>query len=65
MNCVLYEETFGPVCLPEGFEQMLKALPLEQQTRLYRTTRRYSYSVTGWSERTAGKERLQPCIWQK
>lgn len=53
MNIIAYEESFGAVSLPEGFEQLLKALPLEQQTALYRTTRRYSYSVTGWSERTA------------
>jgi len=61
MNCIVYEETFGPVRLPEGFEQMLKALPLEKQTSLYRTTRRYFYSVTGWSKRTAddGYRRLE------
>lgn len=61
MNIVAYEEGFGAVNLPEGFEQLLKALTPERQTALYRTTRRYSYSVTGWSERTSedGYRRLE------
>ena len=61
MNIIAYEEAFGAVSLPEGFEQLLMALPLDRQTGLYRTTRRYSYSVTGWSERTVddGYRRLE------
>lgn len=52
MKIVNYEERFGPVSFPEGFEQTLKGLPIEAQMNRYRTTARTSYAMTGWSERT-------------
>ncbi|MBE6587487.1 MAG: hypothetical protein E7647_03625 [Ruminococcaceae bacterium] len=51
MNVVAYEESFGEVSFPEGFEITLKGLPIEEQALHYRTTCYSKYSKTGWSER--------------
>jgi len=52
MKTVNYEESFGEVKFPEGFEETLKGLPVEEQMRRYRMTRKDNYSVTGWKERS-------------
>lgn len=61
MKTINYEEQFGEFKLPEGFEEILKNLTIEEQAERYRTTKRYSYSMTNWSERTIeeGYRRLE------
>lgn len=52
MKIVNYEEKFGEVKFPEGFEETLKGLSVEEQIARYRMTRKDDYTVTGWKERT-------------
>ncbi|MBQ6808656.1 MAG: hypothetical protein IJP07_05825 [Firmicutes bacterium] len=52
MKVVAYEERFGEISFPEGFEELLKNLPIEEQMEHYRTTEYSSYSMTNWCERT-------------
>jgi len=61
MKIVAYEERFGEIKLPKGFEETLKGLTIEEQTEYYRTTEFSSYSMTNWSERTykGSAKRLQ------
>lgn len=63
MKQIPYEESFGPYSFPEGFEERLKGLTIEEQMNCYRTTEYSSYAMTGWSERTyrAGYQRLERC----
>lgn len=61
MRIVNYEENFGEIHFPEGFEETLKNLTIEEQTERYRTTEYRSYAKTAWSERTSitGYKRLE------
>jgi len=52
MKVVAYEERFGEIRFPEGFEKTLGSLTIEQQMEHYRTTCYSLYSSTNWSERT-------------
>jgi len=52
MKIVAYEERFGEIRFPEGFEETLKNLTIEEQMEHYRTTCYSLYSMTNWSERT-------------
>ena len=52
MKIVAYEERFGEIRFPEGFEEMLKGLTVEEQMGYYRTTCFSVYSTTNWKERT-------------
>jgi len=49
---VLYEERFGKFTFPEGFEETLKGLSIEQQMDRYRLTMSRTDAMTGWRERT-------------
>ena len=51
MRIVPYEERFGMICFPEGFEQTLQNLTIEEQMMRYCTTRSSCYSMTHWCER--------------
>lgn len=52
MTIVNYEEKFGKVNFPEGFEEKLSNLSVEEQMEYYRVTCFSKYSVTDWKERT-------------
>ena len=52
MKIINYEERFGEVKLPEGFEETLRGLPIEEQMAHYRTTCVSAYAMTDWRERT-------------
>lgn len=54
MDVVMYQEEFGAVNFPEGFEETIKGLPIEAQMEHFRTTCRSTYAMTGWGERTSG-----------
>ncbi len=51
MKIVNYEERFGAVLFPEGFEETLKNLTIEEQMKCYRVIETSSYSMTDWRER--------------
>ncbi len=51
MKIVAYEEKFGKVFFPEGFEELLQGLTVEEQMEYYRTTCFSVYSATDWKER--------------
>ena len=52
MKIVDYEERFGVVEFPDGFEELLKGHTVEEQMEYYRTTCVSKYSVTDWKERS-------------
>ena len=52
MKIVSYEPSFGEIKFPEGFEETLKNLTIEEQAEHYRTTCYSVYATTNWSERT-------------
>ena len=52
MEFIEYEESFGEYKYPEGFEETLEGLTLEQQTTRFRVTRRSDFAHTGWQERS-------------
>ena len=52
MKIVEYREEFGEYTFPEGFEEGLHGLTLEEQMERYRVTEYVSYSRTNWGERT-------------
>jgi len=52
MKIIPYREEFGPVTFPEGFEETLHGLSIEEQMNRYRTTGSSSYALTDWKERT-------------
>jgi len=52
MKIVEYQESFGEVRFPEGFEASLRSRTLEEQMNCYRTTCSSTYSVTDYSQRT-------------
>lgn len=54
MRIVPYEEKMGPYTFPEGFEETLKGLSVEQQMGRYRLTMNRTDAMTGWRERTTG-----------
>ncbi len=51
MKIVAYEEKFGKVSFPEGFEELLQGLTVEEQMEYYRTTCFSVYSATDWQAR--------------
>jgi len=51
MKIVAYEESFGVIRFPDGFEETLQNLPLEEQMARYRTTGFRRIAATGWRER--------------
>ena len=52
MEKVLYKEEFGKVFYPEGFEELIKGLTIEEQMNYFRTTSVSEYSVTDYLSRT-------------
>lgn len=54
MKIVPYEESFGTFTFPEGFEQTLKGLTIEEQMNRYRLSMSRTDAMTGWRERTYG-----------
>lgn len=52
MKIVNYEERFGTIRFPDGFEELLKGLTVEEQMEYFRTTCVSKYSVTDWKERS-------------
>lgn len=52
MKVVNYEERFGAVNFPEGFEELLQNRTIEEQMAYYRTTCVSTYAMTDWKERT-------------
>ena len=54
MRIVPYEEKFGKFTFPEGFEDTLKGLSVEQQMGRYRLSMSRTDAMTGWRERTTG-----------
>ena len=52
MKIVNYEESFGAVRFPDGFEELLKGHTIEEQMEYFRTTCYTKYSVTDWKERS-------------
>ncbi len=52
MKIVEYKESYGEYKLPEGFEESLKGLSIEEQMDRYRTSGSSTFSNTGWSERS-------------
>ena len=52
MNITEYKEEFGVPVFPEGFEQTLEGLSLDEQLERLRTTGSDEYTITGWSSRT-------------
>lgn len=52
MKTVDYEERFGAVRFPDGFEELLKGHTIEEQMEYFRTTCVSKYSVTDWKERS-------------
>ena len=63
MKIVQYDPSFGPYTFPEGFEETLRGLTIEEQMSRYRTTEYSSVSATNWRERTyrGGYSRLDRC----
>lgn len=61
MRIINYEETFGEIKFPEGFEELLTNLTIEEQMEYYRTTDYSYYSMTDWRNRTwsAGYRQLE------
>ena len=51
MKIVNYEERFGVVHFPEGFEAQLKGRAIQDQMEFYRTSCNTEYEVTGWKKR--------------
>jgi len=54
MTIVPYEEKFGTFTFPEGFEETLKGLSVEEQISHYRLSVSRTDAMTGWRERTHG-----------
>ena len=54
MKIVPYEESFGAFTFPEGFEETLADLTIEEQMDRYRLTMNRVDAMTGWRERTSG-----------
>ena len=52
MEFIEYKESFGEYKYPEGFEDTLEGLTLEQQTARFRVTRRSDFAHTDWQERS-------------
>ena len=52
MKFVEYQESFGEYKYPEGFEETLEGLSVEQQLDRFRTSERSTLGHTGWRERT-------------
>ena len=52
MNIIKYEKKFGEITFPEGFEETLKDLPLEEQMNYFRTSSCVEHSNTEYSSRT-------------
>ena len=52
MKIINYEEKFGKILFPEGFEDVLKGLSVEEQMEFYRVTCYSVYSQSNWKERT-------------
>ena len=62
MNIVPYEERFGEVKFPEGFEALLTGKSLEEQLEHYRIAETTGYTMTDWRERkTARYCRVDRC----
>lgn len=55
MKIVPYEESFGTFTFPEGFEETLKGLSIEQQMDRYRLTMSRLDAMTGWRERATSR----------
>ena len=55
MRIVPYEEKFGTFTFPEGFEETLKGLSIEEQMGRYRLSMSRTDAMTGWRERTHGR----------
>ena len=53
LEVVEYEESFGEICFPEGFEERLRGKTLEEQAKCYRTTDCSEYSVSDYKTRTS------------
>lgn len=53
MKIIPYEERFGEVRFPEGFEETLQNLTLEEQMDRYRITLATTDASTGWRKRTS------------
>ena len=51
MKIVSYESSFGEVKFPEGFEESLQNLTVEEQMTRYRITGFSRYGMTDWRER--------------
>lgn len=52
MKTVQYEEAWGEPVFPEGFEDEIRGLPIEEQMNRYRVTEYSSYCNTEYKERT-------------
>ena len=55
MEIVAYDPLFGEIRFPDGFEETLRGLTVEEQMERYRTTGSSSFSHTGYSERTSSR----------
>ena len=54
MRIIPYEEQFGAYTFPDGFEETLKGLSIEEQMDRYRLSMSRTDGMTGWRERTSG-----------
>ena len=63
LEVVEYEESFGEIHFPEGFEERLRGKSLEEQANCYRTTDCSEYSVSDYATRTSNGSytRLEYC----
>lgn len=61
MEVIKYEENWGEILFPTGFEEMLKGLSMEEQINCFRTSSRRTHSATGFASRTVedGYKRLE------
>ena len=55
MRIVAYEESFGKYSFPEGFEETLHGLTIEEQMNRYRLSMSRVDAMTGWRERNFGR----------
>lgn len=51
MKIVSYEPSFGEIKFPDGFEESLQNLTIEEQMNRYRITGFSRYGMTDWRER--------------
>lgn len=59
MKIINYEEEFGKINFPEGFEETLKGLTIEEQMNRYRVTLTTVYANTNWKQRINSWDYIQ------